>query len=75
MLESAQQSSSFVDEESTDVKSLSRSSSQPPTPRSDRKFLIQPKNIRLNEMFILQSLKNQMKRKNLLGMLGRSKSG
>lgn len=80
LIDADQQSSSFrEDNESTSGsdKSHPRSvtPSSPTIPHTDKNFVIQPKNIKLNEMFILQSLKNQMKRKTILGLLGKSKSG
>lgn len=71
-----QQSSSFCEDESTNDGKSDKSSGRlsAVTPRSDRRFVIQPRNIKLNEMFILQSLKNQMKRKYILGMIGKKQS-
>jgi hypothetical protein len=43
--------------DNSDGKDHTRASTEL-TLRSDRNYVIQPKNIKLNEMFILQSLKN-----------------
>jgi hypothetical protein len=56
--------------DNSDGKDHTRASTEL-TLRSDRNYVIQPKNIKLNEMFILQSLKNQLKRKFILDMMGR----